>query len=347
MIHHIALRTDNRCLDSFLYSGALFLVGMDGELTSFDWQNIVQSTLAAHGRSEFSSLFLDSRQSVSLDPQDDGREFEIPDSVLRESVTSRLNRDIWPTDFNIYANRIYISDESGAYVAPYSYSSKSIEQDSIRNIKQGYVYSIAPGDGGRLAIAGANDGLSVLDLNGQERTLVEDDIFDCDWFGVKLVANSRDHAYLASFTPLPKKESFADNREFLASMMRAKNAEPITERLDTISPGEYRWLAGEDVLEAIPHDSAPSEYLSSRVIKARSASFGSVVEYLDKLVIQRSDSRDTVDIQRPVFWRTFSRSKNYLNHLHIGNDSGMQIRAYETQDIGRDRFSVELSDFEL
>ena len=347
MIRHVSLRIDNSYLDSFLYSGALFLLGMDGELTSFDWQKVVLSTLAAHDRSDLSPIFLDSKEQTALDQGDAGRELEIPKSILRESRTSTINWSVWPTDLNIYANQLYISDETGVYVTSFDYDSKSIRQSDVRNIKGGYVYSIAPGDGGRLAIAGVDRGLSVLILDGQERTLVEDDIFDCDWFGTKLVANSSNSSYLASFAPLPRKENFSDIRDFFASMKHAKNAEPVTAKIEPASPREYRWLAGEDVIEDLPHDMATIEELDSRVIKARSASFGSIIEYSDRMIIQRSDDRDALDIRRPFFWRTFSRSKNYLNHLHVCDNTGMQIRAYDTQERGRDRFSVELSDFEV
>lgn len=346
MIRHITLRIDNLYLDSFLYSGVLFLLNMDGILTSYDWQRIVALTMDAHDREDLAPLFLDSRQPNALTERDHGLELEIPGEIILDSATSSIRWDVWPTDLSIYANNIYISDESGAYIASFEYASKSIVRDSIQNIKSGYIYSMAPGDGGRLAIASSSSGLSVLILNGQERPLVEDDIFDCDWFGTNLVANSREHSYLTRFTPLPKKESFEDSRDFYASMRHAKNAEPITSRLDTVGQNEYRWLAGEDVIEEASQGAA-TDLGNSRVIKARSASFGSIIEHLDRLIVQRADSRQTLDIRKPIFWRTFSRSKNYLNHLHACSSDGMQIRAYDTARRESDRFSVELSDLEI
>lgn len=346
MIRHITLRIDKLYLDSFLYSGTLFLLDMDGALTSYDWQTVVSLALGAHGREDLAPLFLDSRQPNALSELDHGLALEVPDAILRDAATSSLRWKVWPTDLSIYANNIYISDESGAYTASFEFASKSIARDSVRKIKSGYIYSIAPGDGARLAVASANSGLSVLILNAEEKPLIEDDIFDCDWFGTNLVANSREHSYLTKFSPLPKREHFEDARDFFASVRHAKNVDPMTARLDAVGQNAYRWLAGEDVIDETGQatDPHPGE---SFVIKARSASFGSIIERLDHLVLQRSNIRQTLDIAKPIFWRTFSRSKNYLNHLHVCSHDGMQIRAYDTVRRESDRFAVELSDFEI
>jgi hypothetical protein len=346
MIRHVSLRIDAVYLDSFLYSGALFLLDMDGRLTSYDWQRIVSLALAAHGREDLTALFIDSRKPTALTETDEGLELEVAAGIIRDAETSSIAWNVWPTDLNIYSNNIYISDESGAYAASFDYASKSIDPESVQNIKRGYIYAMAPGDGGRLAIASPNSGLSVLIFNEQERPLVEDDIFDCDWFGTSLVANSREHSYLTKFPPLPKRDSFEDVQDFYASLRHAKNAEPTTEKLDVAGQSEYHWLAGQDAIEEAPQGEAPVPG-RSRIIRARSASFGSIIEHVDQLIIRRTDSRQTIDIQKPVFWRTFSRSKSYLNQLHVCSGEGMQIRAYDTARRDGDRFAVELSDFDI
>lgn len=340
MIRHITLRTENLYLDSFLYSGTLFLLDLDGALVSHDWQSIVSLTLKAHCRTYLAPLFLDSRQPQAVEEIDEGLELYIPDDALRESSTSSIRWKVWPTDLSIYANRVYISDESGAYSASFDFATKSIAPDSIKNIKSGYIYSIAPGDGGRLAVASAGNGLSVLVQNQGERPLVEDEIYDCDWFGTNLIANGPRHSYLAEFKPLPKKEDFRESSDFFASLKHAVNTDPRTARLHTDGRNDYHWLAGKDVIdEAI-------DLAGSRVLRARSASFGSVIEHENELIFRRSDGRQTLDIERPIYWRTFSRSKNYLNHLHACTNDGLQIRAYDTARRDSDKFSVELTDFE-
>jgi hypothetical protein len=344
MTRHVCLRLLEQYLDSFLYSGTLFLLGKDGVLSSFDWGSIVRQTLGAHSRMDLLSIFLDSRQQCALNSRDNSLALEIPNPILNASRTSAIRWHVWPTDLNIYSNRIYISDESGVHTAAFNYALKSIDGNEFRHVKTGYVYSISPGEGGRLAIAGVEDGLTILIQGGEEKVLVEDDVFDCDWFGTKLVANSTSSAYLAEFVALPKRESYPDDREYFASLNLARKSDPTTVRLDAAPFSEYRWLAGEKVVEDVPQTDNGAATESSRVIRARSASFGSVVEYSDRIVIQRSNYRDTLDVHTPIFWRTFSRSNSYLNHLHVCDENGMQIRAYETSAVIGDRFSVELSD---
>jgi hypothetical protein len=78
--------------------------------------------------------------------------------------------------------------------------------------------------------------------------------------------------------------------------------------------------------------------------KARTATKRTVLEYTDRLELLRSSGREDLGVHRPVFWRVFSRSKNYLNHFHVCDADGLQIRSYEAEQEGKDRYSVKLSD---
>ncbi len=346
-IRHVALRLVDQYLDSFLYSGTLFLLGKDGALTYFDWQKLILSTLSAHNRLDLADLFLDSRRVAGLTVDENSFELEIPSACLRDSETGSIQREIWPTDLNVYASQLYLSDEKGVCVIPFVYQTKSLDSRALRWIKSGYVYSITPGEGGRLAIAGVEDGLSLLVANGSnysQRILVEDDIFDCDWSGTTLVANSSSHAYVTIFSPLPKREHFVDFQEFRSSLRRAKNEDPVTQVSDLSSPHEYRWLAGAAVVTDEPMTGFPGSQADLRIIKARSASFGSVIEYSDRIVVRRSNYWNVLEVKEPIFWRTFARSKNYLNQLHICDERGLQFRAYEMRTAESDRFAIELDD---
>lgn len=347
MSNHIALRLPDQYLDSFLYSGTLFLVGVDSQIRLFDWEHLVVSTLKKHDRLELATLFLDSRKAVSLADENFGLQLEIPGQCLDDSLVDSIQWRKWPTDINVYSNTLYISDESGAWLVPFKFESKKLGTKEPNQLKSGYVYAITPGEGGRLAMAGVSDGLSLLIKRSSgyvHRILVEDEVFDCDWMGTQLVANTRAQSYVARFEPLPRREEFARYEDYRARFQSSLDRVPTTQGASWPFSGSYQWLVGNDVVCDHSDQTDSSSQFHQRVVKARSASFGSVIEYEDKMVVRTADDWSPLDVREPVFWRTFARSKNYLNQLHVCGHDGLQLRAYEMRPSERDRFSTWLDD---
>ncbi len=64
------------------------------------------------------------------------------------------------------------------------------------------------------------------------------------------------------------------------------------------------------------------------VISAALATFGTVIEFEDGLVVLRSDDEHTVIRGEPVNWRVFPRSKHYANHLHIIYDDRLEVWSF-------------------
>lgn len=347
MINYICLRLEEKYLDSFLYSGNLFLLGVDGVITTYDWSALVSRAMEMHGGSELAHHFLDSRIAKYF-PIGHPIDVHIPSRLLKEFERDKLRWNVWPTDINVYANKLFISDESGISVVGVEYKTGRINAGDVRRIKSGYVYSISPGDGGRLAAAGVEDGLSMLVYESRSKysskVLVPEDVVDCDWFGSDLVANSRSHAYVSRFEPLPLKSDYPDRSEYKAKYNETLHQQPEVEKIDLEGSSAYVWLTGAGVVKDAAEKLGESKVVRSRIVRARAASFGSVVEYGDHVALMRSDGTCDLDVPRPIFWRTFSRSKNYLNQLHICNDDGLQIRAYLVQPAASDKFAISLTD---
>ncbi len=329
MRRHASLIIGGQYLDSFIYSGTLFLLDLNGVLSSFDWGSLVGDVLLKHRRMDLVNVFTDSRLDSRALSDDGNLDLEVDDEILSKNLTGRIDRSVWPTDINVYANRVYISDESGVYSLEFDYKSKSINSESVTKLKGGYVYSISPGGWGRLAIAGVDRGLSLIlpgNKGGKEETLAESEVYDCDWTGNTLVANGVIESVVSNFSALPKREDFQDEltyREVASAMAKIM---PETVKLDPDPDGGYLLLTPEGELV----DSRASGISESRVsvIKARSAPYGFVVEHEDCVLVKFGSCSERVAETAPVFWRTFGRSTNYLNHLHICDENGLQLRAY-------------------
>lgn len=64
------------------------------------------------------------------------------------------------------------------------------------------------------------------------------------------------------------------------------------------------------------------------IISAALASFGTVIESEDGLIVLRSDDAQTHIDGEPVNWRVFPRSKHYANHLHIIYDDRLEVWSF-------------------
>ena len=110
---------------------------------------------------------------------------------------------------------------------------------------------------------------------------------------------------------------------------------------------KYAWLAGEKLFgingqgEVYSHVETSNidfpkveekriipRLSQERLLGARSGSFGTVIEYEHALILYNESGEDLIS-HRPVNWRVFPRSKNYVNHLHVVENDRLQIYAFE------------------
>lgn len=72
----------------------------------------------------------------------------------------------------------------------------------------------------------------------------------------------------------------------------------------------------------------PFQAWKGDLVSAKVASFGTILELDNALVVIKSDgSIDTIEGE-PIHWRIFPRSTNYENHLHIIYEDRMEIHSY-------------------
>ncbi|CAE6804095.1 hypothetical protein [Paraburkholderia nemoris] len=363
---YISVAIEGDYIDSFIYSGTLFLVHGDSRITTYDWASLLQSTL--HKSSEGSvttqiyEFLKDCRCGMVADAG--VSTINIEQQQLEDQLIFDLQLNGWPTDINIYSNCFYIASEDGVDELAFDYQSKSLKPDERFRVWHEYAYRVSANDGHRLAIAaGANGVITATPRKGYIKEnedvikLLEIDSHDCEWIGQNLIANSSSGAYVSTFPALPERPNGPLPPGYWREFEAARRSRPDTRKveLDGDISVAYAWIAGSKLfsflsngelsVERMPisDEDANSQEISdvegkflnlktgfkmeSSILAARSGSFGAVIETSSNLITV-TERGCQILANRPVSWRVFPRARNYLNHLHVVEDDQLIIHAF-------------------
>lgn len=379
----ISINVEGDFIDSYIYSGTLFLVHADSKITTHNWEALLASALHnnnhIHGAALTFAFLKDCRNNAQLTDRD-SKTIYIDKDELEERRISTLPLDGWPTDINIYGNRFYIASENGVEELPFNWEKRKIESTGRFHVWRKYAYKVSANDAHRLAIAAGPNGVITVSPRGgyiNERediaTLLEIDSHDCEWVGRSLIANSLDGAFLSTFPDLPKRPEDPVPPSYWKQFNEIKKQPPTSRRVAHNGPNAvvYAWMAGSKLFSLlsngklsveVTNEAAGSKQTGNRAndaeigignrfsnmgnfLAARSGLFGTVIEIGDELCEVTEHGTETVSI-RPVSWRVFPRAKSYLNHLHIIEKDQLSIRAYFPSVIQdqTDRFGIRIED---
>lgn len=337
----LKLFIEGRFLDSYIYSGLLFLLGEDYVLSIYKWDNIVEKTTTLNNSHAFIDVLIDSTESI---PQSDIKLF-ISLNDIKQSHLSSIRLNNWPSDINVYANILYISSEDGVIRYNLDYKNGTLTNEFL--IYDGSSFSISPNSSNRLAIAAGKDGvLTFIPLSKYlNRNYVEEFIsepcMDVDWQSTVLLANTVNGVHRANYLPRPEMKEFNDKQIFFEKFKEFKQYRPTPISQEQV---HLSWVGGDKVyylnndnsisIESIWKNNKVKKsknYISSNIIKAKSAAFGAILETeSDLYFINQSDA---IKIHsEPVNWRVFPRAKNYSNHLHIISEDTIEIRIISEQN---------------
>ncbi|WP_445231592.1 hypothetical protein [Duganella rhizosphaerae] len=360
------IKIEGEFIDSFLYSGTLFLVCADSRLMMYDWEAVLKRTINLNsddGQDKLDFL-LDSRKGFSA-YESSYSDIIIEAGLLSKHLLFETGLNEWPTDINVYANRFYMAGENGVDEIPYDWTTKQLNIREKFRVWNTYSYKVSANDSHRIAIAAGHNGIiSALPRTGYIKredvsTLLEVDSNDCQWIGSNLVANSLQGSYLSIFADLPERPHGNVPPEYWNSLETAKRQPPISKQI-SYDEGEplYSWLGGSKIFSlltsgAIAVSQREKKGLSIEngdnvdilnidqglletrdVLSARTGVFGTVIETNTKLLYV-NDSGVEVMASRPISWRVFPRAKSYANHLHVAMNDHLAITAYFGYDSGK------------
>jgi hypothetical protein len=355
---YISIKIQGDFIDSFIYSGILFLVSANPYISLYSWDSLlsnISDNLLLY------NFLKNCRNGLNL-AENEYQEIHIEEEQLKKyKLAETLPLKAWTTDINVYFNRLYIADENGVYTVNYDHKAKKLVHDTRFQLWDKYAYKVSPNDNFRVAIAAGSNGIITAFPRFDKPTQQNKNIktikinsYDCEWFGNNLITNSKDGPHVLVFAELPEKPLELNNpKKFYTNLDKLKRQTPEIIEIDNDSQASiiYSWMAGKklfsllkngeiiekniNLLQDIKTQKTTSSNLetSSRVLAVRSALFGAVIEIGNNLFSLTESGVDSISY-RPVSWRVFPRAKNYLNHLHIVENDHLVIRAYfvESED---------------
>ncbi|MEH2093918.1 hypothetical protein [Nostoc sp.] len=348
--NYLPIKIEGDFIDSFIYSGTLFLVNANSHIATYNWEGLLNKVLL-NEKYNFFEFLKDCRQYLTIDGNESQEVIYIDEHNLKSQKTGEiLPLKGWSTDINVYSNYLYIADETGVEAINFDYQQKAIDPSLRFPIWGEYAYKISPNNGQRLAIAAGINGIitafpSKNYIKKKDIKIIEIDSCDCEWIGNYLIANSDAGTFISIFDELPKRPEKPDDF-FYKNFNDIKKKPPNTQEIlnDSNESVAYGWMSGSklfslssdgklvtrnvDLLNA--NNSNQTEIklpISSNILSVRSGLFGAVIEIGDNLFSLTENGVDVIS-HRPVSWRVFPRAKNYLNHLHIIENDCLIIRAY-------------------
>jgi hypothetical protein len=149
----IQIKIEGEYIESFLYSGTLFLVGADSRLAMYDWEAVLKNAMRLSCEADLGlfNFLLDSRRGIAADSLAHFDIF-IGADQLAKNLLFEVHLGEWPTDINVYANRLYIAGENGVDEVPYDYLKKTLKFEEKFRIWNKYSYKVSANDSHRIAI---------------------------------------------------------------------------------------------------------------------------------------------------------------------------------------------------
>jgi len=346
-------------VDSYIYSGHLFLVDINYNLTVYKWNTIFNvvgyGDALRENRNIIRDLILDSRKFI---PNLNINELTVSEEALKKAKLSTFNIGVWPSDISIFSNNMYISSEKGVLRLKFDYNDGTLNNE-VR-IYDEMSFSLSPNSWGRLAFAAGRSGAltfipnSKFVKNEDIRQVVPNVCLDVDWQSTNLVANTVDGVFRASYREMPDKNKFKVKYDYFKEVDRIKNRRP---ELEKKYDQEVAWNAGDKtyslnksgqvIIENLRNKENNRGYIypivNKKIIKARTAAFGTIFETEDSLFGLIGDHKMKLADEN-VNWRVFPRARNYANQLHTIFDDRLEITIIESPKENMFGFDTEQID---
>jgi hypothetical protein len=383
MSPEIKVHIEGEYLDSYVYSGALFLMDFNGDLSSYNWKSLIETYLSPSAATDidaayFSNLLIDCRTSAAVGVQEGPvfLELFIDQVTLKKHETARIAFDDWPADISIYTNRLYIASQRGVYQHGFVRLSTGVVTQFEKSIPlwQEAALRAAPGDMNRVAVAAGRSGLLTVSpfAKGGPTQISEAACSDCDWQGVTLVATTDGGAIEAEFDEMPKRVSGENTDAYWKVVNLLKQKGPKSVEKISVADGKalFSWIGGDRVFaidenfqlyarrrtdssqinqrstfEKIDEGIQLSATRNSPHFSARTTTFGTLIELGETLNLLTEQGLSPI-AENVGRWRTFPRSKSYANQVHIAAEDCVTVQAFAmTNNLkSPDRFAFSLDE---
>lgn len=355
----ISLKISGDYVDSYIYSGLLFLVKNGGEIIQVNWNSLLDRKIRERGCIEF-------MKNCQNKIENDFEDFAIflDERDISDFILDRENLEFWPNDFIIYSNVLYFSGQSGVEAIGLDFRNKKFTKENRKFIFNHRSYKLASARNRGVAIAAGSNGVVLKSISKSLDDLVapkviEENSIDVEWGGTSLVVNSDSRSKIDFFKKMPdvdfREMSFSEKNEFHKS--KVKNI------FEKTMPG-YSWSIGNRLFNlnnnqlvrsviSVEGDEEADVEIKSVEIKsenqnfdnldsARSASFGCIIDLYSKIFLLNDAGMEEIG-QDLTKWKVFPRAKNYVNHLHMIENDSLHIKIFARKEMISRRFGISPS----
>lgn len=354
--------------DSQLYSGYLYLFGDSGDLVVIDWNTAINNLIAedpslkmaAHTAFLESNLFYEKGSQLLLqDKLINKTLLDRFESLARmnlqldlkkiqaKSITRKDNPLPFPhVDSEIYYRRLYVGLKAGVFYS--NCNEGTIREDSVKVWDMPTFDITASRSYTTLAFAAGSEGLfqqkfeqNKTKKEPKEPALVsKNHCTTCKWTDFSIYATSHiDKSFLASFKKIKNEEN---NHKFTRRFEKIIPANEIFENVGFSWGIQDKLYAYRDNgIDVIRYSSEkdgspkfesigrlPLDAWKGEVVSAEVASFGTVIECENAIVVVQSNNKTITIPGEPVNWRVFSKSQYYTNQLHIIYEDRLEIFSF-------------------
>ena len=325
--------------DSFIYSGVLFLVDFEGRITIINWEKLIEHRLLSEPddvKRIYSDIFLGNPTCRQILASCKG-ELEIED--FNKFIISKIDLSAWPTDINIFSNKLFFSSEYGLkYI---SFNSDKRFSKEANNTKEYTLFDDCKifgfdMDNYRTILCGGTEGGIYSFLSDKTLQVLGDDKsndwIDCNWYendeNTCLSLSSKSEYILQKFKEVDlikerlnklsekigKKDSFRFKENHLLKIKE------LRKKVETCVKNDF-----------IEHYKNIDDRICNEYIKTRRTTLGVFKEIENKIVIEDhcGNTSDLLANDEIVNWRVFPKARTHLNQLHLIDNKFINILGFE------------------
>ena len=344
-------------IDSFIYSGSLFLVDTQLKLSSYAWNDLLSATnCPSNLNSTLHECFSDMRMH-NISNLDDS--YTIYNDVLNQYCCDEIVLDSWPTDLDIYKNNFLISSNDGIQTFQCNReqngrSAKVSFEKKLNKMWNEKVFELAVGSLDRLIISCGSIGAFELFTNSYSgykltkgKQINDKEWIGCEWdqsTGIAILKNqlkqellkfetiNQDHLKLLTDT-IEKNKYFKTVKDEEPTEYEIPNS--TQKYINSWVFEDKIYLFGEDLnlyeyhlnnINKVSEVDTSQKSIGS-IIDSAKTHFGLVFEDIENLYLQNSSIN--ILSNNVTNWRTYPKSKNYQNHIHYIENDNLTIQIFE------------------
>lgn len=361
-------------VDSFVYSGTLFLLDAQMRLTSYPWNEVLNLAIKNHSAREYLLNVFRGKRNKNIQISDSQEKKLVVEKKDLENISDDSTEfDFWLTDMDIFRNTLFVSSNEGVISQGTNRTDigdnpKFEFTDKRNNIFSEPVLDMAIGeysnivsniDFARMIVSCGDVGAYQISTKGKNSCVHDEHgIYPLSseyWIGCDLNTNIG-LAVLKNFSNrkiFRFNEKIKTNKHYENHELTYHNEEDIYKILN----GDVPMLTNLDVnnlygfyirngeIEAVNSnkqkvtlsnlDNKKSGYVNDfEIVDVIKTRFGFITETIDSLFVECHNGK-CEEFKNFTNFRTFPKAKNHNNQLHIVFDDYMSVFAFDIPNARR------------